>query len=417
MSDDSRLFGLPRTLLTSGAVVVFGTLIGAVANYLFQRLMANHLGSEPYGELVALLNLLILFTIPASVIQLVANRRAGEIMQEHGLAGIRELSLWLLQKLWPIGLGLTALIVVAAPWFAGYLNLPSALPVMALAPTVLLGLALPVFRGALQGSQRFWLFAWSTTSEGIVRLLAGIVSIALGYALFGAIAAVIVGMALALIFSFLPLHFQPSDTPKALKLHIPWTEYATVAVILFVTSFYLSADVLFVKHYLPALAGQYAAVSTVAKYLFYFSSPVISVMFPLITAERIRGGRSLPLLFGTACLLLVGGLIVLTIFWRYPEPLLKLLFGQAYVSQASLLPLTGLMVLCYEMLFLLAQYFLAMRRTMVIPWLLLGFLVYILTVMFSHGSLVGLISGITGALALATLFLLAYGGITKRSQA
>lgn len=404
-----------KELLSGGAVVVFGTLVGAVANYLFQRYMANHLGAEQYGELAALLNLLILFTVPAAVIQMVAGRHGGELAAEHGSAGISQLTRWLLLKLWPVAIGLALLVAAISPAIARYLNFPTVWPVVALTPTILLGLLLPVLRGALQGSRRFGLYAWSTTAEGIFRFLGGLLVGALGYGLFGAIGAVIVGMIIALLFSLSPLKI--TSGASKLNLHITGREYAFISVVLLISSLYLSADVLLVKHFFPLdsdLVGQYAAASMVAKYIFYFTSPLIAVMFPLLIARRLNGQRSLPMLLATLIAIGLAGACALAIFAVWPTGILRVLVGPDYTASAPLLLLLGLYVLLYELLFLFLQYFLAMRDEGFAVWLVLGAFGYMIAGWLWHDSLHQLVLALTTSLAVANALLIGYGGIKYR---
>jgi O-antigen/teichoic acid export membrane protein len=178
-----------RSLRRDALVLAAGMAVANAGNYGFNLVMAFLLGPEAYGALAALLALVLVGSVPGLALQAVVARRTA-------LAGgpVWPGRRWLAGR---AGLGLALLTVVAGPGLMLFLHLGSAAPVLwlalALAPTPLLF----AVQGLLQGRERFGALAAVMVAGAGVKLAIGLVLVAAGLGVSGAMAGVAAGAILA----------------------------------------------------------------------------------------------------------------------------------------------------------------------------------------------------------------------------
>jgi hypothetical protein len=125
----------------------------------------------------------------------------------------------------------------------------------------------------------------------------------------------------------------------------------------------LNMDLIVVKHFLPPdVAGQYAAISTLAKALFVITNAFDVVLFPLATAARATGESDREHL--RTALLSIGLIVapILASFFLVGGPLVTVLFGARYADSAPLLFPYALAVTLLGLATLIARYRLAIGR-------------------------------------------------------
>jgi hypothetical protein len=272
------------------------------------------LSSSSYGQLVVLLNVLLIGTVPSFAVQSVTARRVAT----HETAGtIRATAI--------IAIVAGAAIAVLAPALASFLHLSGSGDLLLVAAAVPGVTALGMYQGILQGQHRFTelgivlgLAALGRSGCGLIGLLLGRDSTAtmLGTLLGVSICAVLVG-------SRLRGHLAAGRTLGPLR-------EMSHAVHAHGTFWFLSAlDLLLARHVLPShVAAVYATGSVVTRAAIWLPQSVASLVFPHLTdierhtrmfrrAVAVVGGVGALAVAGTAAMpslvaQVVGG-------GRYPE--------------------------------------------------------------------------------------------------
>lgn len=396
-----------KKLIKGGIIIVFGTLVGSVANYLYNTLTGRLLGPSEYGSFTSLLSLMAIITVPIWAIQTVAAKFTSKFIAEDKWPKVKGLILILHQRLWAIGLVITLLVMILAGPINRFLNLTDRTPLLILALTFFVSFLIPINRGAIQGMQSFFQLSLNTSLEAMFRLSLGLLLIWLGLRLSGAIAGVVAATYLAYIFSFLPLrriyHYSSERVDKKTIL-----EYSapTLTVILCLTVL-VNVDVMMAKHFLPATeAGYYGALSTVAKIIFYFSGPIVSVMFPMISDLYAKGERHFHLLLTTLLGVFGASLLILVFFTLAPKLTINLLYGQQFVAIWYHLPSMGIVMLCYGLVNVMANYFLSIGQMKFVPYLASFTVLEIIALLLFHSSIANfiLVLMISQVLLLVVLF-------------
>ena len=389
MTDFDTAVPRSRSLGRDALVLAVGMAVANAGNYGFNLVMAFLLGPEAYGALAALLALVLVGSVPGLALQAVVARRTA-------LAGgpVWPGRRWLAGR---AGLGLALLTVVAGPGLVLFLHLGSAAPVLwlalALAPTPLLF----AVQGLLQGRERFGALAAVMVAGAGVKLAIGLVLVAAGLGVSGAMAGVAAGAILAALAGLrlaapaplgtvepgavepgsvepgavdpgavdnqpppsagsatLPVGAPPLEVggaarPEGAGAARPegggaarpaagWRrEVATATTGLLGLFLLANLDVLLARHYLDrAAAGRYALGAVVAKIAFWAPQFVVTVVFP-----RLVGGADPRRLVGGSALMIggFGGLLAAALAVASLAGLAVPVLGGGYAGLGPLLPL------------------------------------------------------------------------------
>jgi O-antigen/teichoic acid export membrane protein len=277
----------PRTLLAGSTLVAVGLAVGQLLGYLLNVLGARILGPRGYGELGALLGLVLIGNVVALAVQTVSSRRTtvGEV-EPARLAplGVR------------FGLAEATVFVVLVPLLAltVHLDVVSLAAVsLGFLPLTAAGVALGVTQGASRFprlSVQYAVLAGARTGLALVALLVWhdvrAVTVAL---LVGGLAAWLLVARLAGVPAWTSTAPPPGAATET--LHV---SHALVAMFTFT-----SVDVLLARSFLAAdPAGQYAAGGILIKIAFWLPQAVVVAAFPRMSVREVGALRRSALLVG-----------------------------------------------------------------------------------------------------------------------
>jgi hypothetical protein len=254
-------------------VTVAGWL-GNVLSYLLLLAAARRLGTADYAELVTLLNLLLIGSVPSFALQAVAARRvatgSADGLLEAGTA---------------IGLAAALLTAALAPALVAFLHLPG------LAGPLLVALSMPgtavqgLCQGVWQGEQRLTGLAVATFAGTAGRSGAGLLGMLVGGSSTWAVAALALGLTVPAAGCVLALPELRRGGRHALLSLVAEAGHASHAYGVFLL---LSvSDVLLARHVLStSAAAVYAAGSVLTKASLWLPQSVANVLFASLTDEH-----------------------------------------------------------------------------------------------------------------------------------
>ena len=149
-----------------------------------------------------------------------------------------------------------------------------------------------------------------------------------------------------------------------------------------------NSDVILVKHFFSQeVSGIYSSLAIIGRILFFGSSSISLVLFPIASEGHAKGEDTRHMFFQsltlTSLLLIVGFLV----FSLVPDFVIRILFGSSYLPASSYLAKFSIFMLFYTLVFLLTQYFLSTYKTRVGIFLALGAVFQVWLIWFRHGSL------------------------------
>jgi hypothetical protein len=307
-----------RTEPASGARGLLGvTAAGWLANllsYLLLLAAARRLNTTDYAELVTLLNLLLIGSVPSFALQAVAARRVATGSAD-GLLLAGSL----------IGAAAALLTAALSPALVAFLHLPGLtgplLVALSMPGTALQGLC----QGVWQGEQRLTGLAVATFVGTAGRSGAGLLGLFAGGSSTTAVAALALGVSVPAAGCVLALPELRSRGRRALASLIGEAAHASHAYGVFLL---LSvSDVLLARHVLgTAAAAVYAAGSVLTKASLWLPQSVANVLFASLT-DHDRHHR----VFGRAVAGLAGlGLALVTGSWLLSGLVTEVVGGGRY---------------------------------------------------------------------------------------
>ena len=319
-----RLHPTHSKLVGGSLVMLAGTVLVALLNFGFNIAVGRMLGAAAFSQAAAAVTLLMLVSCLTLAFQMVC---AKFVARNTTFSAKSHVYRSLLRRAWGVGLSIGVVLILFSRQVAEWLRMPSPVLVIVLAVGMAFYVPLGVRRGGMQGVYRFQRLSLNYVLETLVRFLATLVLIGMGYGILGAVLALSISVLAAYCFPPTPIELR--EQPKA-GIPASFGE-GTQAIIFFVGQVIINnIDILMVKHFFPPdVAGLYAAVALVGRVLYIASWQVVSAMFPIAAAGKSESEAreswvvlAIPLVLVT--LMCLGFMLTLGLF---PGPILHLLFG------------------------------------------------------------------------------------------
>ncbi len=359
-----------RTLLQSAGmrhalVMSAATFLAGGLDYLFQIYTGRMLTPADYGVFIAVTALLQVAVYLTNSIRNVmayytAEMSLGPDAQAQAGSFLRQGWVWA----WRWGVVALALTLLVSPLVKSFLRLPTGWPMVAAALTMLLLFLRPITDGTLQGIQFFGGLGSVQVVQAGMRLVLGAVLLMLGWQAFGALMALPLAMAVALVLalSLLRRLFRAGDRLKPDRA-VSWNySLLTLAGLLFF-ALIINLDAIAVKRaFSPELAGYYGPVVTLAKMNLFIPLAMGLVLFPKVTQRQAAGRDPRPILLLALAAATLPGLLLTALFLLFPGPLVEALFGGAYADPGLLLGVVGLATTCFAGMNIWLNYALSAER-------------------------------------------------------
>lgn len=413
--------GDTKKLISNSSIVFVGTIIGSFFAYLFNMLMGRLLGPIHYGEMTAIISFISIISVVGGTILTISMRYSSELFNQNFHKALRKLFAFLSKYILIFSLVLFAIGLLLSSSIAKFLTIQSIVPVIIATLSIIFSLLIMINKGFLQGIQNFKAISFVNMLEMALRLLLGLILVYAGLKLNGAVSAIVLATAITYFVSFIPLKkaLSPKDDKNNYKfdkkeiINYSWPTLVTSIFLIIAMNF----DIIVVKHYFDAeTAGVYAAISTIAKIILYITTPIASVMFPMISEKRVGGNKHYKLFFASLLLTALGTLVILALYIIAPGKIIAILYGSKYLGLFYLLPEAGLFVVFYALINLIVSYFLVIRDFTFLYIFGFVLLIQTITAIFWHPSILSIVRLLIASNGILFIFLVLYYVITKRDQ-
>ena len=337
----------------SGILLSASAALVGVLSYGCTLLMAHLLPAAQYTQyaaaqmIVGIVGIVAHALVPLPLADLVrrhARRTAG---RRDGMA---------FAVLVSAGVGLLAAVV------SGSIVAAFAAPEVAVATGIasLVLFAVAPAQGWLQGELRFARYAVVSVGEVAVRVGFSALAVALGFGPAGALIGFAVG-GLVLVCGPLAMLRDVSWRPAVLRQRVRWAETGDIAVVQFVVSVLVGADVVLVALLGTGTVAEagFQALATLAKGPVYVAAGTVLVVFPML---RGRGADAAEVLRSALGSFRTLGLAAAVLLATVPAPLVLLVLPAGYADSLGLAPWLAAAGLGYGALTVLATVLLAVRE-------------------------------------------------------
>jgi len=374
-------------LITGSFIMTLGAGLGGGLNYVYHLLMGRMLGPSDYGVLAALISLSYILSIPVGALSLVVIKFASALKGKEQIGAIKVLFKGTNKKLLPVSLLILLIFIFLTPLIVSFLHLPSFWLFIVILLAFFVSIFYTISRAILQGLLCFSSLVVSNVLGALIKLGVAVVFVIWGFKIYGALFGILVGGIVSYIFTLFFLRFLFQKKPQKLKLNnreiISFALPSFLSTLAF-TSLYTS-DVILVRHFFSGQeSGFYGALSTLGKIIFFVIGPVIAVAFPMFSERHANGGnyRNLFLaslgLVGTICFFLSG------IYFLFPGLIVRLLFGETYLSITPLLGYFAIFLSLYSFSFLLINFCLSIKKTRAVVLPVIAAILQIIFIWFFH---------------------------------
>lgn len=314
-------------------------------NFAFQFSMARMLSAAEYGVLATLFAIIYIITIFSESIQTIITKYAAA---EENPGKVKNLMKRTLHKSSLAALALFILYLLAAFPLSSLLRIPYTL--LALNGLVVVGAFLvPVTRGVMQGKRMFKGLGLNLVIEAGAKLVLAIFFVYLlsqafpQLRLYGAVSGIVLGLFIALAFSFVPLRQLLKSKEEFMTMKGIYAKAAPIFLVTLAVILFYSIDIIIAKIVFDeATAGHYAIAAVLAKVIFWGTQPISKAMFPISSEAESKKNSNSSAFLTAFPLLLACTLIALAVFFFIPEFIISVFSGKSIPDSVSILFTTSL---------------------------------------------------------------------------
>lgn len=414
---------LNRSPLVRGSFIVLaGSVITNFGAYLFHLLMGRLLGPANYGILESLISFMYFLGIPVGVLSLVVVKYVSQ--EKKDIKKIGFLISWLLKKSAIYGLIFLIAFLAFFPVLKNLIKVDSFLLFLGLGIAGFISIFQSIYSSTLQGMMKFVELSITNIFSSWIKLIIAVIFVILGFKIGGAVYSISIA-ALATLFltykiikKFVPLTGQNNN-----KLTNNFSNMGNYSLAILIQNFsficFFTIDIILARFFLtPTLAGQYASLSVLGKIIFFASSPILSVMFPMVSEKYSNGEKYQKTFFLSLFFVLLISVFISFVYFIFPKTMIGILFGNAYLGGSSDLWLFSVFISIYSVCALLMNFFLSISKTKIIYVSLFFVALQIVLISFFHQNIsqIVLMNIITLSLFLICLLVYCFSNIFKPNK-
>jgi O-antigen/teichoic acid export membrane protein len=385
-------------LVRQNLILFFGGLVAGVGGFVYHAIAGRVLGPEIYGQVAFLIAVYAVGTAPALILVVVLARYTATLTA-RGDAGVNSLLGRTIRLVAiPSLLAVLFTALLSRP-VASFEHLGSTIPILILGISIALIWLVAIPRGILQGLQRFTALSLNLSLELVVRTGAVVALLAAGYAVSGAMAAVLLGLVFAFGIGLYALrdHFGGKGARVHLRVMAGFSLTAAAGII--GVQILYNQDVILAEHFLNSHAGGiYGGLNKIGTILFFLTLSVSQVLFPRVVEAVAKEEHPGRILLSSAGLLTLLGAGALLVFGVLPGLVVGVLFGPGFRDAIPYVFPVGVIGLALSLDNLLVQFFMAVHDRVFLPILAAAVIAEGLLIVLFHAGVGQVVADVLGSL-------------------
>lgn len=355
-----------NVLIKGSFVVLLASVFTNIGNYFYHLAMGRMLTPADYGMLESLISLFYFLGIPTGVLSTIIVKFVSKHSHDQKITSF---FIWKInQKLLIFGFLFSIVFLAFFPLIKNLVKINSFFPFLVIAICFFVGNFLTVCNAALQGMLAFMKVGFLSIVNSWSKLIFAVLLVFIGFKVNGAIGAVLISTIISLAFGlkllrkFVDFKTVGLAESKNVFENIGKYSFSVFLYNLSIISIY-TTDIIMARYFLtPVQSGYYAALSVLGKIVFFASNPIVSVMFPAISEKQSRGENYKKILYLSISLVVAISLLVLSIYFLFPDLMIKTLYGEKYLAASGSLFLFGIFISIYSLCNLLMIFFLSIQK-------------------------------------------------------
>lgn len=377
-------------LVVGSAIIFVGTFVGNIFNFLFNFFMTRNLSVADYGILASLVSVILLFTLAADSFIPTVVHFASSYFARKEMGKVAAL-FWKLNIFFIVSGGIImGSFIIFGKQIGHFFNIKDTLLMFLIGVIVFFACLITLNRGILTGGLSFRFISFFHFISSALKFLSGVLLVWWGLGVIGGLIAFLIAYVFQYLFSFFPLRFifqnKTKETVVGIKNIIAYGAPSALAML--GLTLFITTDIILVKHFYSSQeAGIYAGMSLLGRIIYFFSSPISTVLFPLVAQRHTRNESHNNLFFIAIFLVGVSSLCITIFYYIYPDfSILLLLKQKEYLKINSMLWIFGLFMVLYSLLWVATNYFLSIKKTNVFIPIILAAIFQALALWFFHGT-------------------------------
>lgn len=378
-----------NALIKNGFVLASSTMVVNILAYLYNIIVGRMVGPDNYGVFSSLISIMYIITVFTYTVVFLVAKFCAQYYSVKDMDSIYSIFKYATKKTLYISIILFIILAAVSPVASSFLKTRSVIPILILDASLLIVFVTAVNRGVLQGTFKFFSLAVNNAVEMVLRIVISFFLIYIGWSINGALW----GLALGILGAYLLSFISMKDILKEGREKIIDTRSIKIYALPLILSYLgmtllYTVDIILAQHYLSDYnAGIYSALSNFGKIIFFSSSSIVVVLFPMAAERSALGQKHSNLLRDSVIIVSVISVILLGIFFLMPNLLVKLFFGKEFMEAAPYLVSFGMVMFVYSIINVYVNYYLSVNKTKIayLPFIF-SILLVILMVLF-HNSI------------------------------
>lgn len=372
-------------------LVFAGSSLANFFNLLFQLLIAHKLTAVDFASFNSLLSVFTVLSAPLLTLQTAVAKYGSEFSACGQGHKFKSLFSGLFKKLSFVGFITFIAVSLVSLRLLGSLKINQRECAYILALLVSFSWIASLFAGAIQGLELFGWLAASSVISGALKLILGFSLIGLGYGISAALGSLLLAAFASLFIFYIPLkrYLDFTADNQDVKYGEVFSFFLPVAISSFCFALLTSLDMVLVKYFFsPQHSGFYSLAQMVGKIFLFLPGAVTIVMFPRTSGLKAKNMDTLSTLKSSlfyVALLCAAALLAYNLF---PGAILKLLTGKVYPESILLGRLFAVSMSFLSLSFLLLAYFLSVRNSRFIYYLVAAALLQAGGIALFHRTLI-----------------------------
>ena len=397
-----------KKFLKDNFILFISIFVLNVFGYAFHFYVGRKLGPGDYGIFGSLLSLIYFIAVPMQAIQTSITKYVSTFRAKGEFGKITFLFKKSLKKMLIFSIGVFIIFLLLIPLISSFMKIDAMMPLFVLGIFLFFSLLLPIARGVLQGMQKFKLLGMSFISEGVFKLISGILLVSIGFGVSGAIGGFTISYAFALFLTIYFLAKQFKIKEEGFKSEQVYKYAFPVLIMLLSLTGIFTIDLVLVKHFFDEVsAGYYAALSLLGKVIFFGTMSISMVMFPKVAESYAANTEYKKILYKSLILVCLFAFCVTGFYFLFPIFTINMLFGSDYFAISNLLGLFAVFMSLFSLTYVLAFYNASIRRIKYVYILIFFNILELGLLWIFHESLlqvVLILLGLVGGLFISLLF-------------
>ncbi|MBT8316498.1 MAG: sugar isomerase [Lutibacter sp.] len=349
--------------ISTEQVFMLSILLVNGGNYIYNLLLGRILGPSEFADAAILITFLLVLSFVGMTFQIVTAKYAVLFKEEKLATFLR-----LITK-YASFFG----ILFGAAIFFFHKELQLIFHTQTSSMFWIFALGLPLYflmsvnRGLYQGKDVLNKLSLTYQYEMISRLVITIGVVLLIPAIPSSIA-IAIGIVISFVFGLFP--FQNSIVKSTIVISEKLVETKSIIIFFGLTAFYEltqiiinNSDIILVKHYFDnEQAGLYASLALIGRVVYFVSWMFVMLLLPKVIQLKKDGKNTLPILLKYVGYIVALSTLIVSFTWLFPEFVVRLMFGEQYISIASLLWKYALATSIFAIANIFAYYFLSIGK-------------------------------------------------------